>query len=377
VIIDAHAHVFPPSVIARREELVATESAFAEIYANPDAKMATAADVLASMDAAGVDRTIICNFTWKSEDLIDETNEYMLNEAIRAGGRLIPFVAMSFAGAGRHGGVDAEESVGGATVGEARSKTRQLAAAGARGIGELRPESIGFNLANSDEADLIAWSAAAFDLPVLVHASEPVGHLYPGKRGLALDALCTFATQSPGVTIIAAHWGGVHILVNCAGWDRPMPFVDTTPDFWEKILAINLKGPMACTRAALRHMIAQGAGKIVSIASDAGRVGSTGEAVYSAAKGGLIAFTKTIAREVARHRINVNCVCPGPSDTPLFQQEFAAASPRLAESLKRVIPWGRLGVPDDIAPAVVFLASDDAGFITGQTLSVSGGLTMV
>ena len=176
---------------------------------------------------------------------------------------------------------------------------------------------------------------------------------------------------------VAARWGGVHVLVNCAGWDRPMPFVDTTPEFWDRILGINLKGPIACMRAALRVMIGQEYGKIVTISSDAGRVGSTGEAVYSAAKGGLIALTKTVAREVARHHINVNCVCPGPSDTPLFRNEFAAASPKLAESLKRVIPWGRLGVPDDVAPAVVFLASDDAGFITGQTLSVSGGLTML
>jgi 2-hydroxycyclohexanecarboxyl-CoA dehydrogenase len=176
---------------------------------------------------------------------------------------------------------------------------------------------------------------------------------------------------------VAARWGGVHVLVNCAGWDKPMKFVDTTPEFWDKILGINLKGPIACMRAALRVMIPQEYGKIVTISSDAGRVGSTGEAVYSAAKGGLIALTKTVAREVARHHINVNCVCPGPSDTPLFRNEFAAASPKLAESLKRVIPWGRLGVPDDIAPAVVFLASDEAGFITGQTLSVSGGLTMV
>ena len=175
---------------------------------------------------------------------------------------------------------------------------------------------------------------------------------------------------------IAAREGGLHVLVSCAGWDKPMPFIETTPDFWDVILAINLKGPIACTRAALRHMITQEEGKVIFIASDAGRVGSTGEAVYSAAKGGLIAFTKTIARETARHRINVNCVCPGPSDTPLFQNEFAAKSPKLAESLKRVIPWGRLGVPEDVAPAVVFLASDDAGFITGQTLSVSGGLTM-
>jgi 2-hydroxycyclohexanecarboxyl-CoA dehydrogenase len=179
------------------------------------------------------------------------------------------------------------------------------------------------------------------------------------------------------VDAIAGRWGGLHVLINCAGWDRPMPFVDTTPEFWDRVLAINLRGPLACTRAALRHMIKAEYGKIVTIASDAGRVGSTGEAVYSAAKGGLIAFTKTVAREVARHRINVNCVCPGPSDTPLFQKEFAEKSPKLAESLKRVIPWGRLGVPEDIAPAVVFLASDDAAFITGQTLSVSGGLTMV
>jgi 2-hydroxycyclohexanecarboxyl-CoA dehydrogenase len=127
----------------------------------------------------------------------------------------------------------------------------------------------------------------------------------------------------------------------------------------------------------LPQMIERDYGKIVFIASDAGRVGSSGEAVYSAANGGIIAFTKTIAREVARYGINVNCVCPGPSDTPLFQDEFVSVSPKLAESLKRVIPWGRLGTPEDVAPAVAFLASDDAGFITGQTLSVSGGLTMI
>jgi len=175
---------------------------------------------------------------------------------------------------------------------------------------------------------------------------------------------------------ILAAWGAVHILVNNAGWDRPMPFVETTEEFWDKVLAVNLKGPIICTHAVLPPMIAQGYGKIVSVASDAGRVGSTGEAVYSAAKGGVIAFTKAVAREVARHRINVNCVCPGPSDTPLFRTEFVAVNPALAASLARVIPWGRLGQPDDVAPAVVFLASDEAGYVTGQTLSVSGGLTM-
>ena len=175
---------------------------------------------------------------------------------------------------------------------------------------------------------------------------------------------------------VLAAWGAVHILVNNAGWDRPMPFVETTEEFWDKVLAVNLKGPIICTRAVLPPMIAQGYGKIVSVASDAGRVGSTGEAVYSAAKGGVIAFTKAVAREVARHRINVNCVCPGPSDTPLFRTEFVAVNPKLSASLARVIPWGRLGQPDDVAPAVVFLASDEAGYVTGQTLSVSGGLTM-
>jgi 2-hydroxycyclohexanecarboxyl-CoA dehydrogenase len=184
------------------------------------------------------------------------------------------------------------------------------------------------------------------------------------------------AAVDAAVADIVARWGSLDIAVSNAGWDRPLPFLETTEDFWDKVLAINLKGPIIVTRAALEPMVKQGRGKIVYIASDAGRVGSTGEAVYSAAKGGVIAFTKTIAREVARHRINVNCVCPGPSDTPLFQS-FVADNPRLGDSLKRVIPWGRLGVPDDIAPAVVFLASDDAGFITGQTLSVSGGLTMV
>ncbi|MBI4609537.1 MAG: glucose 1-dehydrogenase [Candidatus Rokubacteria bacterium] len=179
------------------------------------------------------------------------------------------------------------------------------------------------------------------------------------------------------VSQIVARWGTVHILVNNAGWDRPTRFVETTEEFWDKVLAINLKGPIICSRAVLDFMIKQEYGKIVNIASDAGRVGSTGEAVYSAAKGGVIAFTKTLARELARYRINVNCVCPGPADTPLFRQEFAAANPRLAESLTRAIPWGRLGTPEDVAPAVVFLASDDAGYITGQTLSVSGGLTMV
>ena len=178
------------------------------------------------------------------------------------------------------------------------------------------------------------------------------------------------------VAEIISRWGTVDILVNNAGLDRVGPFVSSSEAEWDLILRVNLKGPIVCTRAVLDEMIRKGYGKIVNIASDAGRVGSTGEAVYSAAKGGIIAFTKTIARETARHRLNVNCVCPGPSDTPLFQ-EVAAGNPKLAESLKRVIPFGRLGTAEDLAPAVVFLVSDESGFVTGQTLSVSGGLTML
>ena len=179
------------------------------------------------------------------------------------------------------------------------------------------------------------------------------------------------------VADVVKRWGAVDILVNNAGWDRPMPFLETDEAFWDRILALNLKAHFLLTQVVLPHMIAKGAGKVVAIASDAGRVGSSGEAVYSAAKGGVIAFTKTLAREMARHRINVNCVCPGPSETPLFQNEFGAGKPGLADALKRAIPWGRLGTPEDVAGAVVFLASGEADFVTGQTLSVSGGLTMV
>jgi len=185
------------------------------------------------------------------------------------------------------------------------------------------------------------------------------------------------ADVESAVNDVLMRWGAVNVLVNNAGWDRPMPFLETDEAFWDRILALNLKAHFHLAQVVLPHMIGQGGGKIVAIASDAGRVGSSGEAVYSAAKGGVIAFTKTLAREMARHRINVNCVCPGPSETPLFQSEFTAGKPGLADALKKAIPWGRLGTPEDVAGAVVFLASDEADFITGQTLSVSGGLTMV
>ena len=175
-----------------------------------------------------------------------------------------------------------------------------------------------------------------------------------------------------------ADYGPINILVNNAGWDLPIQFIETDRDFWDKVIAINLYGPLNMHHAVLPKMIAFGSGRIINISSDAGRVGSSGEAVYSACKGGIIAFSKTIARECARNGIQINCVCPGPTDTPLFD-EFKAASgdgAKIADGLARAIPMKRLGAPDDYAGVVAFLASDDAGYITGQTISVSGGLTM-
>jgi len=161
-------------------------------------------------------------------------------------------------------------------------------------------------------------------------------------------------------------------LVNGAGWDQIQPFLENPPEMWDRIIAINLMGAVRLTRGLLQPMVAANAGKIVNISSDAGRVGSMGETVYAAAKGGLIAFTKSLARELARHRINVNCVCPGPTDTPLFQRQ----PERMKEALTRAIPFRRIAQPIEIAQAVMFFLSARSDYITGQVLSVSGGLTM-
>jgi len=199
-----------------------------------------------------------------------------------------------------------------------------------------------------------------------------------GARGLALN---TDITSWPQVQEMAravlGAFGKIDILVNNAGWDRIEPFVKNSPEFWDRVIAINLKGPIHCTRAVLDSMMERKYGKIVNIASDAGRVGSTGEAVYSACKGGIIAFTKTLAREMARYQINVNCVCPGATDTPLLAEITAGETgAKIIEAMVKAVPFRRLGKPEDIAGAVAFLASEEASFITGQTLSVSGGLTM-
>ena len=177
---------------------------------------------------------------------------------------------------------------------------------------------------------------------------------------------------------VHAERGRIDILVNNAGWDVAMQFVETTPEFWDKVIAINLRGPLNLQHAVVPLMIDAGGGKIINIASDAGRVGSSGESVYSACKGGIIAFSKTLARETARKDVRVNVVCPGPTDTALLRSFMGEGEygQKIYEGLKRAIPLKRLGQPEDIPGIVAFLASDDANFITGQVISVSGGLTM-
>jgi 2-hydroxycyclohexanecarboxyl-CoA dehydrogenase len=172
--------------------------------------------------------------------------------------------------------------------------------------------------------------------------------------------------------------GPIGICVNCVGWDEMRAFVDTDEDFLKTVLEINLTGPVRVVRAAVRGMIEQEWGRVINIASDAGRVGMSMEAIYSGAKGGVIAFTKTIARELASHGITANCVCPGPTETPLLEKIAEDSGVHdLIHTMADQVPMKRLGTPQDIAPAVAFLASDEAGYITGQSLSVNGGLTMV
>ena len=172
---------------------------------------------------------------------------------------------------------------------------------------------------------------------------------------------------------VAGQFGGIDVLVNNAGWDKASSFVDSDPGDWDRVIAVNLYGVLHTCKAVLPIMAGQGRGAVVNLGSDAGRVGSSGEAVYSAAKGGIIAFTKSLAREMARDQIRGNCVCPGPTDTALFA---SFAGPKLREALTKAIPFRRLGQPADVANVVAFLASDEASFLTGQTVSVSGGLTM-
>jgi 2-hydroxycyclohexanecarboxyl-CoA dehydrogenase len=196
-------------------------------------------------------------------------------------------------------------------------------------------------------------------------------------RAFAVDITDPQSVEHAIAGVVGA-FGTIDTLVNNAGWDRGAPFLETAPELWAKIIAINYQGPLNMHRAVLPLMAQRKRGKIVNVASDAGRVGSSGEAVYAGCKAAVIAFGKSIAREMARSGISINAVCPGPTDTAFFR-EFAGEGEygdKLREGLKRAIPMRRLGQPNDIPGIVAFLSSDDADFITGQVISVSGGLTM-
>lgn len=193
--------------------------------------------------------------------------------------------------------------------------------------------------------------------------------------GVAVD-VADRSTVDAMTQAVVHRYGVIDILINNAGWDKIGPFLEQDPAVWERIININLVGVLNCSQAVALQMKDQGHGTIVNVGSDAARVGSSGEAVYSAAKGGIVAFTKTLARETARYGLTANAVCPGPADTPLFA-EVAADAPKLRDALERSIPLRRLAQPADLANAVAFLVSPRSGYITGQTLSVSGGLTML
>jgi len=181
------------------------------------------------------------------------------------------------------------------------------------------------------------------------------------------------------VAQVEADLGPVWLLVNNAGWDKPAPFLQTDKPLWDKIIAINLNGPLNTHKAVLPGMVTRGGGRVVNIASDAARVGTSTEAVYSACKGGMIAFTKSVARELARNNVLLNCVCPGPTNTPMMQSVLGEGeqAEKWKDAMVRGIPLKRMGEPEDYAGIVAFLASSDAAYITGQAISVSGGMNMV
>ncbi len=241
---------------------------------------------------------------------------------------------------------------------------------GARGIGKGITRALAAQGARVAIADLI-----------LKEAEKSVSEIE--REGGVSTAIQTDITDLDQVKAMVAQvkglYGPVDILVNNAGWDRIELFMKTTPDLWDRIIAINYRGALNCIYSVVDDMMSRNSGKIISISSDAARVGSMGEAVYAGAKGAIIAFSKSLARELARYKINVNVICPGPTPTPLVEEmmeegEFAR---KVLSNIDKIVPLKRMGTPEDIAHAVAFLASDEASFITGQVLSVSGGLSMV
>ncbi len=190
MIIDIHTHVFPPEVRDERDGFLARDATFRELYSSPKARIATAEDLLAAMDAAGIDVSVACGFAWSDAELCRRHNDYLLEAASTSGGRIVPFCTAQPSDKG------------------ARDELKRCAAAGGRGLGELRPQSQGYSLIDSEEADLLAWAADAYDLALLFHTSEPAGHPYPGKGGLPVEQLARFIADFPGAAVIAAHWGG-------------------------------------------------------------------------------------------------------------------------------------------------------------------------
>lgn len=245
-----------------------------------------------------------------------------------------------------------------------------LVTGGAQGIGKGISEALGAAGFRVAVADLNIEAAEKTAAEITANGGEAIG--------VQVDVTSTESVAA-AVQAVTDQLGPVEVAVNNAGWDDFMPFLKTTEEFWDKILDINFKGGLRVTQAVVPGMVERGWGRVINIGSDAGRVGSSLEAVYSGAKGGTIAFTKTLAREVARKGVTVNTVCPGPTDTPALRK-FADASgedaDKVINGMVGAVPMKRLGQPGDIGAAVAFFASDAASYVTGQTLSVSGGLTM-
>jgi 2-hydroxycyclohexanecarboxyl-CoA dehydrogenase len=244
-----------------------------------------------------------------------------------------------------------------------------LVSGGARGIGA----AVALELAREGCAvaigDLLEPQAEGVAETIRAHGGR--------AHALALD-VTDGASVAAAVASVGSTLGAVEVLVNCAGWDELKPFLQTDEQFWRRVIAINYEGTLRTTHAVLAAMVERRWGRIVNVSSDAARVGSAQESVYAGAKAGVVAFTKTIARETARSGVTANVVCPGPTDTPLLGA-MAEASPdaeRLLDALRRAVPMRRLGTPEEVATAVAFFAREEAGYVTGQTLSVSGGLTM-
>ena len=247
-----------------------------------------------------------------------------------------------------------------------RGKTALVTGAG-RGIGRAIALALGREGADVAVADINRETAGA----VCREIEKEEGR----ALAVAVD-LTKRAEVDRMVEQVCAQFGRVDILVNNAGWDRVQPFLQSEEETWDKIIALNFKAALYTCKAVLPSMVARGHGKVVNVSSDAGRGGSMGQAVYSGTKGAIIAFSKTLAREMARYKINVNVVCPGLTETQLLQN-CREQAPKVIEGVTRAIPWGRVGQPEEVAEAVVFLALPSSDYITGQTLSVSGGLTMM